>query len=108
MRVAAVLAVVLALPGLSSAQLRSELVASGFEHPVAVVADPTDATILFVVEQAGVIRTVREGRIITTPFLDLRDQVGAGGERGLLGLAFAPDVGSRRFFVNFTTSMATR
>jgi glucose/arabinose dehydrogenase len=102
MRVAAVLAVVLMLPGESAAQLRTEVVASGFNQPVAVVADPTDATVLFVVEQTGLIRVVREGRITTPPLLDLSDEVSTGGERGLLGLAFAPDAASRRFFVNFT------
>ena len=39
----------------------------------------------------------------TTPFLNLTAAISTGGERGLLGLALAPDYGaSRRFFVNFT------
>jgi glucose/arabinose dehydrogenase len=38
-----------------------------------------------------------------TPFLDIRSQVTAGGEQGLLGLAFAPDYKtSGRFYVYFT------
>jgi glucose/arabinose dehydrogenase len=48
---------------------------------------------------------VRDGRVQETPFLDLRDAVAAGGERGLLGLAVEPvgDEGQGgRVFVNFT------
>ncbi len=56
----------------------------------------------FVVEQAGRIRVVRSGTIQPTDFLDLRTAVLSGGERGLLGLAFAPTASSGRFFVNFT------
>jgi glucose/arabinose dehydrogenase len=77
-------------------------VATGFSFPLGVVADPTDTTILYVVEQTGLIRVVREGRIMTRPLLDLRGEISTGGERGLLGLAFSPVVESRRFFVNLT------
>src|SRR5262249_26534807 len=57
----------------------------------------------FVVEQGGRIRPLVNGAIATTDFLDLSGTITSGGERGLLGLAFAPDYAtSRRFFVNFT------
>jgi glucose/arabinose dehydrogenase len=102
MRPLAVLTVLLILPSFASAQLRLETVVSGFTFPLGVVADPTDATTLFVVEQTGLVRVVQNGRINTRPFLDLRGQISTGGERGLLGLAFSPEVESRRFFVNFT------
>ena len=62
----------------------------GFEIPVQVVARPGDDR-LFVVEQAGLIRTVDDGRISPTPYLDLRRVVRAGGELGLLTAAFSPD-----------------
>jgi glucose/arabinose dehydrogenase len=81
----------------------SETVATGLRNPLAVVADPTSHTTVFVVEQDGVIRVVRDGILRPEPFLDLRSAISSGGERGLLGLAFAPDYAeSRRFFVNFT------
>ncbi|MGN6188600.1 MAG: PQQ-dependent sugar dehydrogenase, partial [Conexibacter sp.] len=58
---------------------------------------------LFVVQQAGRIMVVRDGRTLRTPFLDLTAKVVSGGEQGLLGLAFAPDYArSGRFFVNYT------
>jgi glucose/arabinose dehydrogenase len=78
--------------------------ASGFSQPVAIVQDPIDRTLQFVVEQAGRILAVRSGSSGGIGvFLDIRSSVGSGGERGLLGLAFAPDYAtSRRFYVNFT------
>lgn len=58
---------------------------------------------LFVVEQGGRIRVVRDGRVLSRPFLDISSQVVSGGEQGLLGLAFAPDYArSGRFYVNYT------
>ena len=85
------------------AQLSSVAVVSGLSAPVAVVQDPTQPNIQFIVEQGGRIRVVRDGQLEATSFLDLTSAVLSGGERGLLGLAFAPDYAtSRRFFVNFT------
>jgi glucose/arabinose dehydrogenase len=89
-------------PAIAAGQLRSEVIATGLRNPVGVVADPTDANVLFVIEQNGLIRVVRDGRVLAEPFLDLRNEISAGGERGLLGLAFSPEPESRRFFVNFT------
>lgn len=96
------LAVILAFPNPGAAQLRTEVFATGFQAPVAFVPDPRDPAVFFVVEQAGRIRTLRNRAIEGVDFLDLRPAVGSGGERGLLGLAFAPDAASGRFFVNFT------
>ena len=99
---AAILTLTLSVSAPAWAQLQTEVVASGFSLPLGVVADPNDASVLFVIEQAGRIRVVRDGRVLPAPFLDLRDDVSSGGERGLLGLAFSPNPESRRFFVNFT------
>ena len=83
--------------------LRARTVASGFTAPVLFLQDPTDRAVQFVVEQGGRIRVVRDGAVLPTDFLDLRSAMSSGGERGLLGMAFAPD-GSGRFFVNFTNT----
>jgi glucose/arabinose dehydrogenase len=96
------LAVLLSLPPSAAAQLRLETVATGFSFPVGVLVDPSDATVLYVIEQTGLIRVVQAGHVLAQPLLDLREQISRGGERGLLGLAFSPDDESRRFFVNFT------
>jgi glucose/arabinose dehydrogenase len=45
---------------------------------------------------------VQDGAVAPGDFLDLSRDIAAGGERGLLGLAFLPTAGAIRFFVNFT------
>ena len=78
-------------------------VAEGFERPVHV-ADPVDGSgRLFVVEQAGLIRIVRDGRVLEPPFLDIVELVGCCGERGLLSVAFHPEYAANGvFFVDYT------
>jgi glucose/arabinose dehydrogenase len=98
----AVVLAFLALVLLAQPRVRTRVYASGFTSPVAFVQDPRDRDVQFVVEQAGRIRAVRRGTVLAADFLDLRNVVLSGGERGLLGLAFAPDSQSGRFFVNFT------
>ena len=57
----------------------------------------------------GRIRVVRSGTVLATDFLNLTSSRRRCGERGLLGLAFAPDYASSgRFYVNFTNGPATR
>jgi glucose/arabinose dehydrogenase len=74
-----------------------------FASPLTVTAPPGDERRLFVVEQGGRIRVVRGGRVLRRPFLDVSRRIVAGGEQGLLGLAFAPDYArSRRFYVHYT------
>jgi len=103
MRSASVVLALALAPWQSPAQLRAEVFVAGLQAPVAFVQDPTDPAVFFAVEQAGRIRAVRNRTIVTPDVLDLRAVIAAGGERGLLGLAFAPDyAASGRFFVNFT------
>jgi glucose/arabinose dehydrogenase len=74
-----------------------------FDSPLYVTAPPKDRRRVFVVEQGGKIQVVRGGRKLAEPFLDISGQVTAGGEQGLLGLAFAPDYASSGlFYVYFT------
>ena len=90
-------------PRESSEPLRLVRVASGLESPVGVTTAPGDRRHVYVVEQAGRIRIVANGRIRREPFLDIRPLVKAGGEQGLLGLAFHPEYrANRRFYVHYT------
>ena len=74
-----------------------------FQAPTYLTAPPGDRRRVFVVEQGGTIREVRDGRKLAKPFLDIRNQVLAGGERGLLSMAFAPDYAkSRLYYVYYT------
>ena len=77
-------------------------VASGLSDPLYVSTPAGDAR-LFVVEQAGRIRIIKNGQLLATPFLDISSRVSSGGERGLLSVAFHPSYASNGFFfVNFT------
>jgi glucose/arabinose dehydrogenase len=85
------------------AQLRADIVVRGLTEPLALVADPTNSSVLLIAEQRGVIRVARDGVVLERPFLDIRSDVRSGGEQGLLGLVLAPDYpDSGRLFVNFT------
>ena len=74
-----------------------------FSAPVFVTQPQSDTSRLFVVELAGRIRLIKNGRTQQRPFLDISNLVSCCGERGLLGLAFAPDYRtSGRFYVDYT------
>jgi glucose/arabinose dehydrogenase len=74
-----------------------------FTAPVYVHDAPGADGLLFVVEQPGTIRVVRDGQTLPQPFLDLRKRVKYGGEQGLLSVAFDPRYAkNRRFFVYYT------
>ena len=76
---------------------------TGLDHPVDVTNAADGSGRLFVVEQAGRIRIVRDGALVDRPFLDITSKVSSGGERGLLGLAFHPGFPTDpRFFVDYT------
>jgi glucose/arabinose dehydrogenase len=79
-----------------------------FQAPVYVTAPPCDRRRIFVVEQAGRIMIVRGGKPVAQPFLDIRPKVTAGGEQGLLSMAFAPDYAqSGLFYVYYTEKSGT-
>lgn len=90
-------------PVAGTPSLTTMLVARGLASPVDLQAPPGETRRLFVLEQAGRIRILRDGAVLGTPFLDIVAKVGSGGERGLLGLAFHPGYAQNgRFFVNYT------
>jgi glucose/arabinose dehydrogenase len=83
--------------------LATQIVAGGLEAPTDLQSAPGDRSRLFVVEQGGRIRVIRDGALLGDAFLDIRNRVSSGAERGLLGLAFHPRYAENgRFFVNYT------
>jgi glucose/arabinose dehydrogenase len=81
----------------------AQVVAGGFEQPIAFAQHPGDPAVWFVAQQNGIVWLLRNRVRQPTPFLDLRGQIAFGGESGLLGLAFPPNYASSgRFYVNFT------
>ena len=84
-------------------QVTADIVVTGLSSPVDVTGAGDGSGRLFVVEQPGTIRLIRNGALVDKPFLDIRDRIASGGERGLLGLAFHPNYPSDpRFFVDYT------
>lgn len=78
-------------------------VASGLNNPVGLVNAGDGSGRLFVLEQGGLIRIVKDGSILPTPFLDLSQKVSCCGERGLLGLVFHHQYTQNGYFyVNYT------
>lgn len=79
------------------------IVTRGLVQPLYVTHAGDGSGRLFIVEQAGRIRILARDQLEAVPFLDLSDRVWAGGERGLLGLAFHPDYARNgRLFVSYT------
>jgi glucose/arabinose dehydrogenase len=77
-------------------------IAAGLSAPLYLTSPAGDSR-LFVVEQAGRIRIIKNGTVLTKPFLDITSRVSSGGERGLLSVAFHPSYRTNGFFfVNFT------
>src|SRR5690349_23542787 len=57
-----------------------------FEDPVYIAGAPGFPKLLFVVEQPGRVEVLSKGRRLGHPFLDIRNRVDFGGERGLLSI----------------------
>lgn len=80
-----------------------------FDGVVAFATPPGETNRLFVVEKDGAIQVITNLASPTkTEFLNLRSRVDAGGEGGLLGLAFHPGYSSnRQFYVYYTLQAAS-
>ena len=87
------------------AALKLTEVATGLRNPVFVTSPPGDGRV-FIVEQPGRIRVMRDGSLLPTPYLDIQDRVNpTGNEQGLLGLAFHPAFATNgKFYVHYTSN----
>ncbi|MFN7671477.1 MAG: PQQ-dependent sugar dehydrogenase [Planctomycetota bacterium] len=109
-------AVALTFALVAQTPLKLQPVASGLVRPTFMASPPGDAQRLFVAEQPGRIRIVKNGVLLPTPFLDLAAMgvVSFGGELGLLGFAFHPAFATNgHVFVShsgfpFTTAIVRR
>jgi glucose/arabinose dehydrogenase len=94
-------------------QLALETMVSDLSAPVVMTHAGDGSGRLFVAEQGGTIRIVDNSSLVAAPFLDIRDRVLSGGERGLLGLAFHPEYavsggeGEGKFYVYYSTPPAS-
>ncbi len=82
---------------------------SGLGHITNIVAPDDGSGRLFVTDQVGIIRIVRNGAVAPKPALDIRARVGSvGNEQGLLGLAFPVDFASKqRAYLYYTDLKGT-
>jgi hypothetical protein len=77
-----------------------------FNQPVYLTSPPGDPTMLVVVEKVGTVRVIRNGRLLSTPFLDLSGKVSGNNEQGLLSLAFDPQYATNSFFYVYYTDLS--
>jgi glucose/arabinose dehydrogenase len=95
----------------SGTTIRTVRVASGLTKPCWVTSPPSDTHRIFILEQDGRVRIVKDGLLLPTSFLDVaaitRSPVdGGGNEQGLLGLAFSPTYATDGFFFIYHTDTA--
>src|SRR4051812_35893298 len=84
-------------------EIRTVQVASGLSSPSDIQNAADGSGRLFVVQQNGIIRILKNGVPLPTPFLNIQSKTRADGERGLLGLAFPPGFAEKqRFYVDYT------
>jgi glucose/arabinose dehydrogenase len=78
-------------------------ITSALSAPVFATSPPGDLTRLFVVEQGGTIRVVRNDTLLPAPFLDISGTVSGGSEQGLLSMAFHPSYATNGYvYVSYT------
>lgn len=81
------------------------LVSSGLSSPTAFAFAPDGR--LFVCQQGGQLRVIKNGSLLPTPFVTL--PVDSSGERGLLGVTFDPNFASNQFvYVYYTVNTSPR
>ena len=93
-------------------RLKLNRVTTGLKLPIQVTHAGDSSGRLFVVEQGGIIRIVRNGVAPNSgaagsdgdaPFLDISDRVSCCREQGLIGIAFPPTFAAKQqFYVNYT------
>jgi glucose/arabinose dehydrogenase len=93
----------------AQATIKLEPVVRGINTPLAMVQPPGDNR-MFIVEQNGRIRILENGKLLPTPFLDVRSKIKTlfhdFDERGLLGLAFHPKFKDNgKFYITYSAHL---
>jgi glucose/arabinose dehydrogenase len=84
-----------------------QLVAYGLEGPIGMVVANDGSSRLFVVDQTGTIRIIKNGQLLPTPFLDVSSKLSKVNsiysEKGLLGLVFHPQFKTNgKFYIYYS------
>lgn len=75
------------------------LVANGISNPTVMAFAPDGR--IFVAQQNGQLRIIKNGTLLPTPFISLT--VNSSGERGLLGIAFDPNFSTNNYIYLYYT-----
>ena len=89
-------------PAAASQEPENVSFASGFTAPTAIALVPDGR--VFVAEQGGRVRVVKDGRVLAQPFLELDED--SSMERGLLGVTLDPDFESNGYLYAYYTRAA--
>lgn len=81
-------------------------ISSGLSSPIDITNANDGTNRLFIVEQGGRIKIHNGTMLLPTPFLDISTIITAGGERGLLSLAFHPGYRINRYFFVYYTNLS--
>jgi uncharacterized repeat protein (TIGR01451 family) len=101
---AAVPAAVVAVPPFTITE--QSVIPSGLSMPVHIANAHDGSRRLFVVEQGGLVRVIRNGVLLDSPFITLTSKVVCCGEQGLLSIAFDPDYAANgTFYVDYTNNV---
>ncbi|MCX6352699.1 MAG: PQQ-dependent sugar dehydrogenase, partial [Bacteroidetes bacterium] len=90
-----------------------KLIAENLEGPVGMGVANDGSNRLFIIEQKGSIRIIKNGKLLPTPFLDISKKTDHGNffysEKGLLGIAFHPKYKTNgKFYIFYSTSTSTK
>jgi glucose/arabinose dehydrogenase len=86
--------------GVLRAGFTESAVAAGLDQPTAMAFAPDGR--IFVTEQGGTVRVVKNGGLLGTPFLT--KTVNSESERGMLGIAFDPQFATNNFVYVYYTA----
>jgi glucose/arabinose dehydrogenase len=86
--------------------LNFNTVVSGLSAPLDIVNAGDGTNRLFLVQRGGQIRILSGGALLPGNFLDISGLIVAGGEQGLLSLAFHPDYETNRYFFVYYTRIS--
>jgi glucose/arabinose dehydrogenase len=78
------------------------LLASGLSNPTAMAIANDGSGRIFVCQQGGALRVIKNGSLLSTPFHNFT--VNSSGERGLLGIAFDPSFATNKFVYVYYTA----
>ncbi|MCR9295599.1 MAG: PA14 domain-containing protein, partial [bacterium] len=77
-------------PPLPPVTPESITVVSGLSAPIAIDWSDNSQNLL-IAEKRGVVRIMRDGNLLSTPFIDISSQVNSASDRGLLDIAVHPN-----------------